>query len=294
MKLTQWTVFLDILGYGAVNKSIDNHAKAKELIEFLNKNKEILEGRDKVISKLSSKKGEFDLKDYYDVKFAFISDSIVISYDPKEVGGLSEPHRRMHSANSLFLLLQRLQELILHLLENKGLFLRGGISKGYSYVNEQYAVGTGVIEAYELESKTAIYPRIVVAENIVKDKDFAEPMGTICSYIYGIPTIFAEHKGVWSYDYMGVLIAQTMHTLQSSNAMGEAGLMLMYKFIDTHKRVIVEQIEGLSGTLGEDTKENEKIQKRLKKYQWLKEYHNDVVRESPPVLEIEKRGFSII
>ncbi len=44
---------------------------------------------------------------------------------------------------------------------------RGGICKGKIYIDDCFTWGEGLVKAYELESKEAIYPRIIVSEEIV-------------------------------------------------------------------------------------------------------------------------------
>ena len=54
------------------------------------------------------------------------------------------------------------------LLKN-GVFCRGGIAKGPLHHGEGVVFGWGMIKAYELESKCAIYPRIVIEDEIAED-----------------------------------------------------------------------------------------------------------------------------
>lgn len=50
-----------------------------------------------------------------------------------------------------------------------GYFLRGGIDYGLFISDDSIAVGTPLARAYELESKKAIYPRILVSEAFLKN-----------------------------------------------------------------------------------------------------------------------------
>lgn len=51
----------------------------------------------------------------------------------------------------------------------KGILIRGGISRGKLYHDENYLFGKGLINAYLLESKHADYPRIVVDKNLIEE-----------------------------------------------------------------------------------------------------------------------------
>lgn len=50
-----------------------------------------------------------------------------------------------------------------------GILLRGGIEKGEYFVDEKTIFGPSVIKAYHLENQQAIYPRIIISNDIVKD-----------------------------------------------------------------------------------------------------------------------------
>ena len=47
-----------------------------------------------------------------------------------------------------------------------GTFLRGGVTRGPIYIDEEVVFGPALVEAYELESKVAKYPRVVVHEKL--------------------------------------------------------------------------------------------------------------------------------
>ena len=50
-----------------------------------------------------------------------------------------------------------------------GFTLRGGITKGELFFNDIYTYGPAIIRAYDLESKNAIYPRIVIDPLLIED-----------------------------------------------------------------------------------------------------------------------------
>jgi len=49
----------------------------------------------------------------------------------------------------------------------KGFFLRGGISTGSYFADDNMIFSKGLVNAYQLESKKAIYPRVIIDKNIV-------------------------------------------------------------------------------------------------------------------------------
>ena len=91
------------------------------------------------------------------VRFNWTSDSIFMSCHISDI-------------NCLFEKLITLQREFL----SAGLYLRGGISVGENYHNENFW-GPATIEAVNLEKSIAIYPRIVIKENDLKLLRLKEP-----------------------------------------------------------------------------------------------------------------------
>lgn len=56
---------------------------------------------------------------------------------------------------------------------NKKILLRGGIVLGDIFDYNKFLYGPGLVEAYLSESKNAVFPRILVANDIIKRKDSA-------------------------------------------------------------------------------------------------------------------------
>lgn len=59
--------------------------------------------------------------------------------------------------------------LIYNVLFSYGFFSRGGVTKGNSFESENIVFGQGLIEAYDLESKSAQYPRILISDKLVTE-----------------------------------------------------------------------------------------------------------------------------
>ena len=47
------------------------------------------------------------------------------------------------------------------------LYLRGGVSIGFHYEDDNIIFSDGLIKAYYLESKKSIYPRIILDEDLI-------------------------------------------------------------------------------------------------------------------------------
>ncbi len=51
-----------------------------------------------------------------------------------------------------------------------GLFCRGGVTRGDLFHQNGIVFGPGMVRAYELESKSAIYPRVIIEDEIAEDE----------------------------------------------------------------------------------------------------------------------------
>jgi len=81
------------------------------------------------------------------------SDSVVVSLPHQESGGISE-------------ILYEVLLLQINLIF-KGFLLRGGVTRG-KLIHENHKVfGPGIIDAYEMESQAALYPRIIIKESVI-------------------------------------------------------------------------------------------------------------------------------
>ncbi|WP_445360515.1 hypothetical protein ACJJIL_18995 [Microbulbifer sp. EKSA005] len=288
MKLVQWTLFIDMLGYRDINGAIQNEESAREFIDFMLSNREIFEIQNSEGIKQRYRDDlQFNLYEYYDIQHAFISDSLVITYYPKEVKSLTNEDKMfMHSANALFIILMRLQTFIFNCFSEKGIFLRGGISNGYCYLKDSFAVGTGLIDAYNLESKVAKYPRIALSPHVLGNEKLMERFDFINKKMYGRHKFIAQDSDGVSYlDYLTYNIAtvdvnlpMVWKTVMESPENHHRNVENMRLFIRKHKEAIFNKIKELELKL-EVAPEDEKgeVNKILAKFLWLKDYHNSVV-----------------
>lgn len=142
MKLS-CVAFIDILGFSEmVDKNIDKVVLALRYIKLF---------RDSYC-RLPSTKYVGELTDIYPEATMF-SDSIVLSHEIDE-------------DFDFYSFVLYIAELQMELLKN-GILIRGGIEIGNLYHDDSFVFGDGLIAAYRLESKYAIYPRILVGEKIL-------------------------------------------------------------------------------------------------------------------------------
>lgn len=83
------------------------------------------------------------------------SDAICISFD-------------YNDPTMLFMSLQNISKMQERCLEQEVL-LRGGCAIGKAVHNDKYLFGPAVNEAYKLESEVAIYPRVIISQDIIKN-----------------------------------------------------------------------------------------------------------------------------
>lgn len=106
------------------------------------------------VSNLDIKELQYSIKGFEDLKITWFSDSLIISIKSDKL------------SNLLFL-----TEIIKNLqanLFNYKILLRGAITKGEFYHDDNVGYGKAMIEAYILESKKAIVPRIILSEDLIK------------------------------------------------------------------------------------------------------------------------------
>lgn len=82
------------------------------------------------------------------------SDSIVISFLQEEPA-------------EIFYTLYDLQWMIMRLI-HRGILCRGALTYGKMIHTDEFLFGPALVEAYEMEGKAALYPRIIVSEELIK------------------------------------------------------------------------------------------------------------------------------
>lgn len=136
--------FLDILGF---KKHIQNSTKSTENFSKLLKAIEI-------IKEYKSTEEYFSVINESQMITQF-SDCIVVSFD------ITEPSQVFYTVLSL-------QYLIVDLL-NHDILVRGGIAYGDCVHTNDMLFGPALVEAYELESVVANYPRVILQESIINE-----------------------------------------------------------------------------------------------------------------------------
>lgn len=149
--------FIDILGF----RDIINRFEETKDISIITKIKNAFESALKTITDFSSpenvkiidispEKIELLSKDLY---YKTFSDNIIITLKYDQI---NESFLRKLS---LLIIFSNIFQFEMH---QKGVYMRGGISFGSFYKDDNIIFSTALVKAYELESKKSIYPRIMI------------------------------------------------------------------------------------------------------------------------------------
>ena len=136
---TRITLFLDFLGFR------EHVARTTTDSEFLQR---LVRAMDR-IGKLAAEDKEF----HESQRVTQFSDSVVVSY-------------RIDEESAVFWLLNQIAFCVIDLVE-RGFLVRGALTVGELLHTSKYLVGPAMVEAYELESKVAKFPRVLVDEKIL-------------------------------------------------------------------------------------------------------------------------------
>lgn len=294
MRLIQWTLFIDMLGYRDINGSIDSDEAARDFVSFMEGNQALFALTDAPHVKERYKKDDtFDLYKYYEISNSFISDSLIITYKPIDNSEPDHPEKQlMHSANALFIIALRLQAFIFKCYSEKGLFLRGGVSNKYCFVKDRFAVGEGLIEAYLAESSIAKNPRIVIHPSIEENTDLIKMINFLGDKMYaGRGILQRDIDNRLFIDHIGYAIA-TVNTRVPMVKLAAQQFPDRHRIslasVQTQIRVHAEQIEKKLLELndrikivGEDESARKGLESVIKKFEWLKQYHNSHMNSNP-------------
>lgn len=135
----------------------------------------------------------------------------------------------------------------------EGMFVRGGITTGLHYMDDDIVFGPALIEAYNLESKEANVPRVILSESAVElvhdhvkyySKDFESPQER---------DLLIDSDGNWFINYLEASIIDY----------SEESYVEAIECLKKHKMIVENKLDCY--------KNNSKI---FSKFLWVANYHN--------------------
>lgn len=270
-----YVAFIDVLGFkNMVTRNIDDVILALRYIKLFRDSFYSLPSRagtpaDHLLNlSMSEEEYEAELP-----KATMFSDSIVISQDINNLSSFSDFIE--------FIALMQFELL------REGILIRGGIDIGELYHDDSFVFGEGLVSAYSLESKTAIYPRIVVSQKAIErvnsdiesqfeaetkryffvngKKYYMEPFNLEKYYIKD-EFFYISYDDQYYIDYLrlGLEILKA-----SSDEYFEIGIQLMSNFYeDTLSKIIQVIRTGLDN-------QDERVRQ---KYMWLQTSYNSNIK----------------
>lgn len=228
-----YCAYFDILGF---KEKINNND-----ISFFNRYLKIL---NKELRKIEHEKEEFWKR--FEIKV--FTDNFVVGYPWQDKYGESE-------LGDLFEILSMIQFNFI----KEGIFIRGAIALSDLFMNDNVVLGSALIDAYNLESKEAVYPRIIISEKV--SDTIKKHMDYYSNYI-DIPQNYLYLKDVDGHifvNYLYILFYDADYEKQEST---------MYKNyvkeeLESHKNVIIKMLN-----------KNINNYKVFDKYSWCAKYHN--------------------
>jgi len=187
------------------------------------------------------------------------SDCIVIS-------DINRDHKDINCDVEVGQVLSRIALLAGFLLRN-GILCRGAVVTGMTVHEDRVLFGNGLIEAYEIEKQVAIYPRVVVRDDLVERAQRATSLL--------VPKLKCDSDGLWFIDIFGQL------QRFEGDGLGLLGSGSPIPDIDAFHSVRKFIILSLD-------KYQSDLRKRIK-YCWLANRFNEAAKEYAPgeILSIE-------
>lgn len=231
------TTFFDVLGF-------------RQMIE--NRDPEFIGS---VLEKLRShaKPNELD-REIFETEAIAFSDSIV-----RSVHLLSDANVR-HPVGLLYHEIFQLAFIQACLIYEDNVFLRGAITAERLHINDGIVFGPGLVDAYELESRHAVYPRILIDDRLMTLlSEFPNLLGAM-HHDYETDVDYIEAMSCLDFD--GLRFVDYLSVSQDSYD-DAAGFC---DFLGVHCDVTAAAAQAAAS-----------VPSVLSKYHWVASYHNSVV-----------------
>jgi len=252
----QFTAFIDFLGFSEVSTSTDDTTRLRLLNLLLS---------------LSALRGEFDLqstveesgkKSQIKPAISTFSDHIVISFPLEPV--FKEMNSNEHVAGFVIMMqFNRLLTSIAAAALRIGFLIRGGATIGNLYHSRGVVFGDAMVEAFKIESRTSVYPRVVLSSYITrrpawieKQMDLMKGEDGLYQFDYYKPLVlgaampgqdYGANVRAWFTDVVEI-VAKNLRELESSGKLNE--LAKWTWFAREFRRGLERMNPGLLKSLG--------------------------------------------
>jgi len=256
--------YFDILGYADYVQKLKNPEEEQEFFNIINECVKKVYGEIHAsfyfIEEMYSNYPLFSFSHRkFEYKIKGFSDNFIIAIPLLSIpSGIVEKYIMM-----FFSLLFEIQS---NLIIRYSLFIRGAVVIDDIYISDEFVYGKGLIKAYNLENTIAIYPRIVIDQEVIyefKINDFYGNLYDIFGKFYK-----QDFDRIKFLNYMnssikinGIPSNYYSEFVWGKNIRGE-------KIID-HKKAIIDKLNQYY--------KNPKI---LQKYLWVLNYHNSYILEN--------------
>lgn len=156
----------------------------------------------------------------------------------------------------------------------EGLFVRGGVSTGDFYISDDIVFGKALLDAHNIESKIACYPRIILGKDTIKQ------LQKYINYYEDAPQrskVLIDTDGQWFLNYLETIFK---FYIKCNNEYEFE--RVQYELLNRHKIKIEEMLELY--------KEDIRV---WDKYVWTANYHNyfcDLHFEGEKELKISRKS----
>lgn len=235
--------FIDILGFKSLlNDTVDKSGNDDE-----NAINAVISAYEAIrdIWDLDKKSSYLDTKSFDTKKVSIFSDCLVISFE------INQP-------SEVFFTLLEIKWLIMRLIA-RNMLCRGAITIGKFIHTDHYLFGPALVEAYTLESKAALYPRVILERSVIDA---------------GIENKSSHHTPNQEQEYVQALLEQDSDCMYYIDYFFKAQSELDdpdYDFPDYIKNLANIIRKGLMGS-SHPSKADIRV-----KYSWMRERYNNMV-----------------
>lgn len=280
--------FIDILGFG---HEIEN-AKTRKNLESVYRKVRIVQKEFQKQSAADDPAQMENIHRIYGKRVLALSDAVVVAITPDSRGAsLLTPYDFLGFA------LYELSLAQMRCVVNHGIFLRGGISHGSFFFENDVLISPALSRAYQLENKHAEYPVIAMSEETRRAILAVPQQGSYGSGTARMESYFARHgrrvwrgKPLYFLDYLGA----TWHDADPRMTSSERERARAAK--EAHNSKLAQRLFDRSYQRGEgdmllahrkaieSAYRNASTNRVKRKYRWLMRYHNRCFPHHAPFL----------